>query len=94
MAAMKSGKNIDDAIALVYNMGRLELENQWRTAIGAPLFSPQGRQRVVPTRIARPTLQPYSLTPQAKANDVRSTSTESSDMVNIDKEPKIDGEDA
>ncbi len=92
MAAMKSGKNIDDAIALVYNMGRLELENQWRSAIGAPLFSPQGRQRVVPTRIARPTLQPYSLTPQAKANDITSTSEESSDRGNMDKESKNDGE--
>ena len=92
MAAMKSGKNIDDAIALVYNMGRLELENQWRSAIGAPLFSPQGRQRVVPTRIARPTLQPYSLPPQAKANDITSTSEESSDRGNMDKESKNDGE--
>jgi len=90
MAAMKSGRNIDDAITLIYNMGRVELENRWRTAIGAPLFSPEGRERSVPTRIARPTLQPYSLTPQPKANNIRSTSLKSIEMESIEKESNDD----
>ena len=70
MATMKSGRKIDDAIEDVYGVGRIQLENLWRTAIGAPLFSPEGRERARPTPIARPAVQPYSLTPQPQASDI------------------------
>jgi hypothetical protein len=48
----------------VYGVTKLELENEWRDAIGAPRISEQARERLAPTPIPRRTFAPYSLTPQ------------------------------
>lgn len=73
MALLKSGKGIDDALQEVYRVDRLGLENKWRASIGAPEYRPQDRGRVLPTPIARPTILPYSLTPQPLSETVGDT---------------------
>ena len=73
MAALKSGMNINRAIPLVYNTERIGLENAWRRAIGAPEYTPPDVARALPTPIARPTLQLYSLTPQPESAPVAGT---------------------
>ena len=65
MALLKQGTNIDDAIVQVYGVGRIELENQWRDAIGAPPYVQPDKESSKPTPIARQTVQLYSLTPVA-----------------------------
>ena len=65
MALLKQGTNIDDAIVQVYGVERIELENQWRDALGAPLYVQPDKESLKPTPIARQTVQLYSLTPVA-----------------------------
>ena len=65
MATLKSGTNMDDAILEVYGVTRIELENDWRDAIGAPAFVPIDRDSAKPTPIPRRNVQIISLTPQA-----------------------------
>ena len=78
MAALKDGKNMDNALREVYGLDRLGLENQWRASIGAPAYSPPEEGRSRPTPIPFPTVLPYSLTPQpqsATVGDVSPTPT-------------------
>ena len=78
LAVFKEGTNMDDAIQQVYGVSRVELENQWRDIIGAPEYVPPERDSARPTPISRPTLQLYSLTPQAGSapvGDIASTPT-------------------
>ena len=70
LAILKEGTNMDDAIQQVYGVSRVELENQWREIIGAPEYVPPERDSARPTPISRPTLQLYSLTPQAGSDPV------------------------
>ena len=65
MTLLGQGTNIDDAILQVYGVGRIELENQWRDALGAPPYVLPDRDSLKPTPIARQTVQIFSLTPQA-----------------------------
>ena len=65
MTLLGQGTNIDDAILQVYGVGRIELENQWRDALGAPPYVVPDRESLKPTPIARQTVQIFSLTPQA-----------------------------
>lgn len=64
MATLKSGKNIDDAFQTVYELSPLDMENLWRRNIGAPEYIPPQPGTTLPTPVPRPTLLPYSLTPQ------------------------------
>jgi len=78
MATLKSGENIDDAVEEVYGIDLLTLENMWRSSIGAPEYKPPEVAATKPTPIARRTVLPYSLTPQARSETigaVRSTPT-------------------
>ena len=73
MAALKSGKSIDDALEDVYGLDRLELENQWRELLGAPSYEPPEVGSALPTSIPIPQLLPYSLTPQPQSATIEST---------------------
>ena len=75
MAALKAGTRVDDAIEDIYGVSRIELENLWRDAIGAPAYIPPERDAAKPTPIARSTIQLYSLTPQAGSETVGSLAT-------------------
>lgn len=61
MGELRSGNNIDVALQSVYGVDRVGLENQWRRAIGAPLFTPTERTSVRPTPIPRRTVTAYNL---------------------------------
>ena len=65
MTLLGQGTNMDNAIVQVYGVGRIELENQWRDALGAPPYVRPDRESSKPTPIARQTVQIFSLTPQA-----------------------------
>lgn len=70
MAALKSGENIDDAVDMVYGVNLLILENMWRNSIRAPEYKPSDTVAIKPTPIARRTVLPYSLTPQARSETI------------------------
>ena len=70
LAVFREGVNMDDAIERVYGISRIEMENQWREIIGAPMYVPPERDSARPTPISRPTLGLYSLTPQAGSDPV------------------------
>jgi len=91
MATLKSGENIDDAIEEVYGIDLLTLENMWRSSIGAPEYKPPEIAAAKPTPIARRTVLPYSLTPQARSETIgaaRSTPTPGPvDAIPVDDAP-------
>lgn len=70
LAVFREGANMDDAIEQVYGISRIELENQWREIIGAPMYVPPERDSARPTPIPRRAIQLYSLTPQAGSEQV------------------------
>ena len=70
LAVFREGTNMDDAIQQVYGISRIELENGWREIIGASEYIPPQRDSARPTPISRPTIQLYSLTPQAGSEAV------------------------
>ncbi|MXX53578.1 MAG: hypothetical protein F4Z35_06530 [Dehalococcoidia bacterium] len=70
LAVFREGVNMDDAIEQVYGIGRIELENQWREIIGAPMYVPPERDSARPTPVPRRAIQLYSLTPQAGSEQV------------------------
>ena len=72
MAALKSGTKVDEAIAEIYGVSRIELENLWRDAIGAPDYVAPNRESAKPTPITYSNIQLYSLTPQAGSETVGS----------------------
>ena len=73
MAALKSGKNVDNAFGEVYGLTTLALENRWRERIGAPEYVPPPPGAGLPTPIPRPAVLPYSLTPHPQAVTVAGT---------------------
>ena len=75
MAALKSGTSVDDAIREIYGVERIELENLWRDAIGAPAYVAPNRESAKPTPIPRAAVQLYTLTPQAGSDAVGSLAT-------------------
>ena len=70
LAVFREGVNMDDAIEQVYGISRIELENQWREIIGAPMYVPPERDSARPTPVPRRAIQLYSLTPQAGSEQV------------------------
>ena len=72
LSTLKSGTNMEDAIQDIYGVSRIELENQWRDTIGAEHYVPPDRDSAKPTPIPRPTLQLFSLTPQAGSETIGS----------------------
>ncbi len=75
LAVFREGVNMDDAIQQVYGVSRIELENDWREIIGAPIYVPPERDSARPTPIARRAIQLYSLTPQAGSEPVGTVET-------------------
>ncbi len=65
LAVLREGTNMDDAISQIYGVSRIELENKWRYTIGAPEYVQPERDSARPTPISRPSVQLFSLTPQA-----------------------------
>ena len=70
LSTLKSGTNMEDAIQDIYGISRIELENQWRDTIGAEHYVPPDRDSAKPTPIPMPSLQLFSLTPQAGSETV------------------------
>ncbi len=63
LAVFREGTNMDDAIEQVYGISRIELENNWREIIGAPMYVPPERDSARPTPIPRraiQTVQPHA----------------------------------
>ena len=75
MAALKADTPVDEAIQEIYGVSRIELENLWRDALGAPAYVAPDRDSAKPTPIARAAIQLYSLTPQAGSEAVGSLAT-------------------
>ena len=74
MAALKTGKRMDDALLDVYGVDRLGLENLWRKSIGAKrVVSTERRRASIPTPIPMAPVLPYSLTPQPQGLTVAGT---------------------
>ena len=73
MARMKAGMNIDRAIRAVYNTDRTGLENAWRMAVRAPLYTPPEVGTLLPTPLPLPAVLLYSLTPQAQSAPIVGT---------------------
>ena len=70
LRTLKSGTNMEDAIQGIYGISRIELENQWRDTLGADHYVPPDRESAKPTPIPAPSLQLFSLTPQAGSETV------------------------
>ncbi len=73
IADLKSGTNMDDALEKLYGVDRIGLENLWREAIYAPLYEPPDLEAARPTAVPRPTVLPYTLTPQPQAEAIGGT---------------------
>ena len=76
LASLKARVNIDEALTAIYGGDRVQLENDWRAAIGAPEYVPPERGSARPTAIPRREILPFSLTPQADAEVVGSKAEE------------------
>ena len=72
LSTLKSGTSMEGAISDIYGVSRIELENQWRDTIGAEHYVRPDRESAKPTPISRPTLQLFSLTPQAGSETIGS----------------------
>ena len=72
LSTLKSGANMEGAIQDIYGVSRIELENQWRDTIGAEHYVRPDRESAKPTPIPRPTLQLFTLTPQAGSETIGS----------------------
>jgi hypothetical protein len=66
----KRGINMDDALLAVYGMDRLGLTNAWRAVIDAEPYELPEIAESRPTPVAYPTVQPFTLTPQAGGSNV------------------------
>ena len=76
MAALKSGKDMDDALEKAYGVDRLGLDNMWRDSIGAPRYVPSETGSARPTPIPQRAVGLYSLTPQPDTETVAAKSDE------------------
>jgi hypothetical protein len=61
----KQGVNMDDALFQVYGMDRLAMTNAWRDDIEAEPYELPEVAEARPTPVAYPTVQAFTLTPQA-----------------------------
>jgi hypothetical protein len=66
----KRGINMDDALQEVYGLDRLGLTNAWRAEIGAEPYELPKIAEARPTPVAYPTVQAFTLTPQAGGSNV------------------------
>ena len=83
----KSGRNLDESIEFVYGISKLELENEWRTYIGAPVYEPDLSKEKLPTPIPRPAVGLFSLTPQSGSTSVKSTEIDTSQNITSHDQP-------
>jgi hypothetical protein len=66
----KQGVNMDDALFQVYGMDRLAMTNAWRVDIDAELYELPEVAEARPTPVTYPTVQAFTLTPQAGGSAV------------------------
>jgi hypothetical protein len=65
LAALGQGRPIEQAMQTIYGLGLRQLDAEWRQSVGAePYVEPTPAPTPTPAQAARPTLAPYSLTPQ------------------------------
>jgi len=72
MAHMKKGTKLPAAIQKTYNKTLIELENEWRISVKAPLYIQKKSEAARPTAIPQKKLKLFSLTPQAGAETIGS----------------------
>ena len=72
MVKIKKGTKLPVAIQQTYNKTLIELENEWRSSVRAPLYVQKTNQSVRPTAIPQKKLKLFSLTPQAGAETISS----------------------
>jgi MYXO-CTERM domain-containing protein len=66
LATIGQGRPVESALQTVYGIGLRQLDAEWRESVGAePYVEPTPAPTATPAQVARPTLAPYSLTPQA-----------------------------
>ncbi len=70
LSLLKDGVGMDRALTEVYGLDRLALTNAWRAAIGAEPYVPPTTAEARPTAVAYPTVQAFTLTPQAGGETV------------------------
>jgi len=82
MVKIKKGTKFNVAIQQTYNKTLIELENEWRSSVRAPMYVQETNQLARPTAIPQKKLKLFSLTPQAGAETISSnenTKTEKND---------------
>ena len=72
MANMKKGTKLPAAIQKTYNKTLIELENEWRSSVRAPLYIQEKNETARPTAIPQKKVKLFSLTPQAGAETIGS----------------------
>ena len=87
MATLKKGRNIDAALGEVYGLNRASLDNMWRDAIGTDRFVRSETEVSRPTPIPRRTILPFSFTPHPGAEQIASTSDDSTPTPEKTAEP-------
>ena len=70
LALLKDGVGMDRALTEIYGLDRLALTNAWRAAIDAEPYVPPETAEARPTAVAYPTVQAFTLTPQAGGETV------------------------
>ena len=72
MAQMKKGTKLPDAIKIVYKKNLIDIENEWRSSVKAPLYLKEKTQSAKPTAVPQKKLKLFSLTPQPGAETIKS----------------------
>jgi hypothetical protein len=73
LGTMKAGKNVDESFQIIYKKTKEDIENEWRSSIGASLYEWNEEYESLPTPIPRPEVKIFSLTPQAGGTILEST---------------------
>ena len=87
LSLLKDGTAMDQALTEVYGMDRLALTNAWRASIDAEPYVPPEAAETRPTAVAYPTVQAFTLTPQAGGQTVEGQSAEEPDAATPEAGP-------
>ena len=87
MIHMKEGTKLPVAIQKTYNKTLIELENEWRISVKAPIYIQKKNEAARPTAIPQKKLKLFSLTPQAGAETIGSNKNNTSKK-NASKSPQ------
>lgn len=93
LALHKEGVNMDDALFQVYGLDRLGLTNAWRAAIEAGPYELPEIAESRPTPVAYPTVQAFTLTPQAGGSTIGDVSADDVEQaLQSDEAPRAGGD--